>query len=332
MRKFGLILISLLLIVTFAFAEGAPEKQEAKEPTKLMIWSAAAGEEAQALKAKFNELYPNIEVNIIRSGSGELVTRLFAEQPKPEGDIIMGIAKESLDQVYDLLSPYKTINHDSIGENVRDTADVPKYYGYSMPLQALMVNTDLLKEEDYPKTWKDLINPKYEGEIILANPALSGSAYAQIYMMDKLYGEEFLQKLAKIATFATSSSVGPESVARGEYAITATGEGNIAKYIATGAHVIYVYPEEGTGARFDASGIIANGPNPEAAKLFMDFLTSQDAYEIILTTRNRRVVVPTLPGPEYLPALNDIKLFTYDATEAKEMREELTEKFTEMMM
>jgi iron(III) transport system substrate-binding protein len=92
-----------------------------------------------------------------------------------------------------------------------------------------------------------------------------------------------------------------------------------------------VYPEEGTGARFDATAIIANGPNPEAAKLFMDFMTSNDAYEIVRSTRNRRVVSKELPGPANLPALNEIKLFPYDDLEAKEIKEQLIDDFSNMM-
>lgn len=331
MKKLLSILMVLALISPL-FANGTQEATADAEPTELIIWSAAAEEEAQALVAKFGEIHPEIKVSVIRAGSGELLTRLNAEQPKPQGDIILAIAKESFDTAYDLFQPYKSANHDNIANTVRDNKEEPCYYGYSMPLQALMVNTDKLSESEYPKSWKDLADPKYKDNVVFANPALSGSAYAQVYMMYKLYGMDFLAKIAKNATFTTSSHIGPESVARGEYAITATGENNIAKYMEKGDHVTFIYPEEGTGARFDASGIIKNGPNPKAAEMFMDFMTSDDAYEIILTTRNRRVVVPTLPGPDLLPALNDIKLFEYDAVEAAEMRSDLTEEFGELIM
>lgn len=333
MKKVLTILLLMAMILPMVFASGAKEMaNEDKEPTELILWSAAAEEEAQALVKKFEEMNPKIKVSVIRSGSGELLTRLNAEQPRPQGDIILGIGQESFDTAYDLFRPYRTVNHDSIAPTVRDDKDIPRYYGFSMPLQALMVNTDKLAEKDYPRSWKDLGDPKFKGEIVLANPALSGSAYAQIYMMYKLYGDDFLQQLAKNVIFTTSSTIGPESVARGEYAITATGENNIAKYIGKKDSVTFVYPEEGTGARFDGSGIIANGPNAKAAELFMDFLTSEDAYKIILNTRNRRVVIPTLPGPKYLPALGDINLFPYDAVEASEMRADLTDRFSEMIM
>jgi iron(III) transport system substrate-binding protein len=198
-----------------------------------------------------------------------------------------------------------------------------------MPLQTFIVNTNLLTSNNYPQTWKDLADPKYKKEIILANPALSGSAYAQIYMIWKLYGDSVLKAVAENAVFVASSTAVPESVARGEYAIGVTGEGNVAEYILKGSPVTYVYPKDGTGARFDATGIIKNGPNLKAAQLFMDFMTTKEAYTILLNTRSRRVVVPDLPGPGPLPALGDITLIDYDAEDAANLRDELTSRFSD---
>ncbi|MDC7245119.1 MAG: extracellular solute-binding protein [Sphaerochaetaceae bacterium] len=328
MKKILLVVFAVLLLSAPLFAQGEMESED-KEPTALTVWSAAAEDEAKALIAAFNAHHPDIKVDVIRAGSGELITRLNAEQPRPQGDILLGIAKETYDAHYDLFTPYKVANHDTIPEAVRDKAATPRYYGYSMPLQAMIVNTTLLTEDQYPKKWSDLVDPKYKGEVILANPALSGSAYSQVYMIYKLYGEEMLKKLAKNAVFVASSTAVPESVARGEYAIGVTGEANIAKYISEGYPVIYIYPEEGTGARFDASAIIANGPNLKAAQLFMDFLTTREAYEIILNTRQRRVVVDYLPGPGPLPGLDEIKLFDYDAAEAGAMRDDLSSRFSD---
>ncbi len=326
-RKLLGIGLVLCLAAGLVFAAGARE-----EPARqLLIWSAAAEDEAEALIEAFRAHYPDITVNMIRAGSGELLTRLQAEQPRPQGDILLGIAKEAYDANYDLFTGHKVVNHDEIPADVRDTADPPRYYGYSMPLQAIMVNTQLLSEADIPRSWADLADPKYRGEIILANPATSGSAYAQLYMMYNLYGFDFLPGVVANTVYTASSTAVPESVARGEYAIGVTGEANIAMYIEQGAPVTYVYPEEGTGARFDASGIIKGGPNLETAKLFMDFVTTLEAYEIIYTTRSRRVVHPALPGPGPLPGLSDIKLFEYDAAEAAAMREELTNRFLDLI-
>jgi len=110
-----------------------------------------------------------------------------------------------------------------------------------------------------------------------------------------------------------------------------TGEYNIAQHIDAGSPVIAIYPEDGTGARFDASGIIANGPNPDNAKLFMDFLTSKEAYEVVFHTSSRRTVHPEVPAPGALPPLPEIKLIEYDDVEAARIREELTMKISDLI-
>lgn len=298
---------------------------------RLVVWSATTAELTEALIAGFNKHYPNIRVEMITAGSGQLITRLNAEQPRPSGDVLIGIAKETFDGNYDLFEPYRTANHDEVPSNLRDKAEVPRYYGFSMPLQAIIVNTQVLAEADYPTSWHDLADPKYKGRLVLANPALSGSAYSQIYQMYELYGFEFLRQLAPNAVFTASSNFVPEAVARGEFAVGVTGESNIADLIASGAPVKAIYPREGTGARFDASGIIKNGPNPENARLFMDFMTSKEAYEIIYQVDARRTVHPQVPAPGALPPLTEIPLVDYDAEKAAAIREALTMAFVDLI-
>ena len=139
--------IALLLIALMAFslfAQGAAEEAKA-EKQSLVIYSAASEGEADKLTAEFNKLYPNIEVTIIRAGSGDLVTRVKTEWPKPEGDVILLMGTENLDQIYDMLMPYKCASDASIAPEYKDgKSETPKYYATSMPLQAIMYNTDLL--------------------------------------------------------------------------------------------------------------------------------------------------------------------------------------------
>jgi len=324
MRKIFLLLMILCLIFSFNSLVFAQEGN-------LSIWVAASPEEGQSLIQAFKQHYPNISVDMIRAGSGELLTRLNAEQPNPSGDILLGIAKEAIEGNYELFDAYKSKNHNDIPDGLKDDAEVPKYYGYSMPLQAFMINTELLESEDYPRTWKALADPKYKGEIVMANPALSGSAYSQVFQMNELYGFDFLKELVPNVIFVTSSSLVPEGVARGEYAIGITGEYNIADHIDQGSPVTAVYPEEGTGARFDATAIIKNCQNLENAKLFMDFMTTKEAYEIILESRSRRTVHPEVPAPGALPPLNEVPLMDYDDLKAAEIREDLTMKVSDLI-
>ncbi len=331
MKKLIALMFVCLLTVSFVFANGTKE-QSASKSGELVIYSAASEAEAQAITDAFNKVHPEIKVTIISAGTGDIVTRVKTEWPKPDGDVILLMGSENLDQVYDMLEPYQSANHNSIDKENRDQKSAtPKYYGTSMPLQAIMYNSNILSPADAPKSWKDLADPKYKGEIVLANPASSGSAYAQLYQMYTLYGMDYVADVAKNATYVASSTAGPDQVARGEKAITVTGEANIANKIAAGDPVVYVLPEEGTGRRIEGSAILANAKNMDSAKKFIDFMTSKEAYQIIRDECNRRAVSTEVPGPKGLPSLSEMKFYVYDAEDAAAQKKALVAEFNKLL-
>jgi iron(III) transport system substrate-binding protein len=98
-----------------------------------------------------------------------------------------------------------------------------------------------------------------------------------------------------------------------------------------GMPVVAVYPSEGTGLRFDASGIIKGGPNPANAKLFMDFLTTKEAMGLISQAPHfRRMTRPDVAPPPGLQPSSDIKFFAYDDAAATAKRDEYLKKFGEI--
>lgn len=324
MKKVILTVLAVLLATTCVFASGA---QENAEQLELVIYSAGSEAECQAVVDRFNEYYPNVKCTILQGSSGDLVTRVSTEWPSPMGDVIFLMASENLSQIYDYLDSYKTVNDARLGAEYKDANY--KYYAASMPLQAIMYNTDILKPEEAPKSWADLANPKYKGMIELCSPASSGSAYAQLYQMYCLSGKnlDLAKRVAANGTvFCTSSTKGPTDVARGEYAITVTGEANIQKSIAAGDPVAYVHPAEGTGFRIEGCGILANCKNEKAAQYFMDFMTSEEGFEV-LAEQGRRPVSSEIT-PEYLPALKDLKFYEYNDQEAKNLKKTLNNEFS----
>ena len=165
----------------------------------------------------------------------------------------------------------------------------------------------------------------------MANPALSGSAYAQLFQMVGLYGWDHINAVRKVTTFVPKSGLVYTFVGRGEFAIGITGEGNVFTEKARGNPVEAVYPSEGTGLRFDASGIIKGGPNPRNARLWMDWLTTKEAMTIISKAPHfRRMTRPDVPPPPGLQPTSDIKFFEYDANKASASRNDYLQKFGEI--
>jgi iron(III) transport system substrate-binding protein len=292
----------------------------------LVIYNAGSPEIGEDLVRAFKGKHPDIKVEIIRAGSGELLTRIKAEASRPQGDIVMAIAKENLEIIRDLLQSYKVREEAAFSDNVKDTKE-NKYYGFSFNIQAFIINTKVVPLAKAPKCWKDLGAKKWSGKVVLANPALSGSAYAQLFQMVHLYGWDHINAVRKVP----KSSLVHTFVGRGEFGIGVTGEGNVFKQKSKGNPVAPVYPCEGTGLRFDASGIIKNGPNLGNAKLFMDFLTTKEAMKICSQAPYfRRMARPDVPPPPGLKPSSEIKFFPYDAMKASESRNAYLQKFGEI--
>jgi iron(III) transport system substrate-binding protein len=296
----------------------------------VVIYNAGSVEMGEDLVKAFKARYPDIKVDVIRAGSGELITRIQAEARRPQGDIIMAIAKENLEIIADLLESHKVKEDAAFPAGVKDAKDY-KYYGFSYNIQAFIVNTELVKPADMPTSWKDLGAPKWSGKLLLANPALSGSAYAQLFQMVGLYGWDHINAVRKVATFVPSSSLAYTLVSRGEFAVGVTGEGNVFTEKSKGNPVEAVYPTEGTGLRFDASGIIKGGPNTANARIWMDFLTTKEAMGIISQAPHfRRMTRPDVAPPPGLKPSAEIKFMTYDDVAAGANRDAYLKKFGEI--
>ena len=267
-------------------------------------------------------------MEVINAGVGELFTRIAAEKEHPRGDVLLGASVEAYDSALDLFAHYTSKEDPNFDRDV--VAEGKQYYGFSMPLQAFIVNTKLLPGQSGPKSWADLGKPEFKGKIIMANPALSGSAYAQLAQMLQLYDWNLVEKVVQNTTFVTSSKLVYQNVAKGEVAVGITGDYNIIKMRDDGYKVDCVYPSEGTGLRFDATGIIKGGPNLKNAKIFVDFANSREAHEIMVNLRNRRSVRKDVTAPKGQIPTADVPTFPYDPKKASADRNANLVKFDEV--
>jgi iron(III) transport system substrate-binding protein len=297
---------------------------------RVVIYNADTAEFGEAFAKAFNNQHPDIKVEIISAGVGQLFTRVKAEAARPQGDIMLAASKESFIQMADLFQPYVSKLDADFPVQMRDKER--RFYGFSMPLQVLIINATLIPAAEAPRAWKDLGDPRWKGKLIMANPALSGSAYAQLAQMLQLHGWPLVQQVVKNATITSSSKLAYQGVGTGEFAIGLTGEENVFKLKSEGRPVEAVHPAEGTGLRFDALGIIKGGPNPENAKLFLDFLNSKEAHGIAAGKPFfRRSVRKDVAPPPGLKPTGEIKFFDYDVDKAARDKAANLKKFDEVM-
>lgn len=161
-------------------ADGAA-KADADYTGKLVVYSPHDADPLNAGVAQFREKYPNIEVEVIAAGTGELCQRLVAEAANPQGDVLWGGGADTLAAYTDYFEAYVCANDDVIGDAYKDADD--KWIGESPLPMVFIYNKTLIDEKDVPTTWEGLCDPALKGKIAYCAPSKSGSAYTQLCTM-----------------------------------------------------------------------------------------------------------------------------------------------------
>src|SRR5437764_1668752 len=232
-----------------------------------------------------------IEVEQVEAGSGVVFRRIQSERERPLGDIVWGVSRTLLRANKALLAPYASKNTDAVPAQFRDADDA--WIGSNVHLLVILQNTKLIPENEGPKSWADLMDPKWKGKVAFTDPANSGSAYSNLTMLAELWGpgeagwEKVSQLLANTRVLNRSSLVF-QGVGNGEFPLGMSLEYARYQWSSNGAPGKVIYPGDGTVAQMEGVAIIKGGPNSEGAKQFVDYVTRKDVREAILRFAFRR--------------------------------------------
>lgn len=285
----------------------------------------------------FMQKYPDIKVDIVAAGTGELCNRIKAESASPIADVLWGGGADSLAAFKDYFQPYVCANDAAIDEAYKDPDDM--WIGESPLPMVIFYNKDLLTKDglDAPQKWADLTDEKWKGKIAYCLPSKSGSAYTQLCTMllaegGKEEGWNFIQKLYANLDGKILDSSGKcyKMVADGEYYVGLTIEKSALLY-KDDSHVGFVYPEDGTSAVPDGVALVKNCPNEKNAKLFIDFVTSTECQTVQSQKWGRRPVRNDMEVPDGMAKLSELKLVNYDFDWAANNKESIIEKFNNIM-
>ena len=298
----------------------------------VVVYSPHDADPLAAGVAMFQAAYPDIKVEVIAGGTGELAQRIVAESENPQGDVLWGGGADTLAGYVDYFEPYVCANDDVIGEAYKDADDM--WIGESPLPMVFIYNKNLIKEEDVPKTWDDLCNEALKGKIAFASPAKSGSAYTQLCTMlfskDTIdEGWELVFNFIKNLDGKVQDSSGNchKLVASGEYAVGVTIEKSAVLYN-DNPDIAYVYPEKNSAVP-DGVALIKNCPNPDNAKLFIDFVTGLECQTAQNADWARRPVRSDLT-PVGLVGLDTLDLGNYDFAYAAKNKAEIVEKWNDL--
>ena len=319
-----------------AAPEAAPEAPAEKTPEdytgSLVVYSPHDADPLNAGVALFQAAYPNINVEVIAAGTGELCQRVVAESENPQGDVLWGGGADTLAAYVDYFAPYVCANDDVIGDAYKDADDL--WIGESPLPMVIIYNKTLIDEADVPTTWEGLCDEKLKGQIAYASPAKSGSAYTQLCTM--LFSQPSLDEgWAMVEKFIAnldgkiqdSSGNCHKLVAAGEYAIGVTIEKSAVLYN-DNPDIGYIYPSANSAVP-DGVALIKGCPNEENAKLFIDFVTGMDCQVDQNVNWKRRPVRSDL-APEGLCELSTLDLGNYDFAYAANNKEAIVEKWNDL--
>ncbi len=328
--------LAVLLLPALVFAGGQGEAQA----KTVVIYTALEEDETADYLALARQEMPDLDIKWVRYSTGEVMAKLIAEKDNPQADVVYGTAVTELARVKDLFVPYKAKGFDKIGKDFKDPGGY--WTAIDMYVAAFCVNKDRLAKKNLtmPASWADLIKPEFRGEVIMPNPASSGTGYLQvtsILLMNgikqgKEDGWDFLKELHKnIVEYTNSGSAPAKLASSGEVTVGVSFGYRVAKQMADGFPVAMVFPAEGSGYELEANSLVKGARHPEAAKRFLDWAISENAMKAysrykIMVTRAGISSESELP----LPKPEDVKLAPMDFVWSAENKTALVEKWTSL--
>lgn len=285
---------------------------------------------------RFSEL-TGAKVEFLSMSSGEVITRTKAEG-KPMADLWFGGGLDAFMAAKEdgLLDSYKSEMTDKVPERFRDEEGY--YTSKGLTVVGFIVNDQILEEKglEAPKTWKDLAKEEYKGEIIMSNPAISGTNYAALKGLLDLYGEEegwaLFEKINENIDFYSKRGKDPqEKTAQGEFAIGIIPVDKKAFDAARDNGLSVVYPEDGVSWVPEGVAVFKDSENADVAKAFEDFMLTKEAQKMIAEIDGKDTNQLIVEGAEGFDLdLPKDKLVDEDLSTFGTKRDEILYKFKEI--
>jgi iron(III) transport system substrate-binding protein len=309
--------------------------EAAKKEGTVILYSSMDLPVGEKLGKAFEAHYPGIAVQIERSGSERLFQRVAQETASNihAADVI-----NSSDASHFI--PWK--KNGWLAPFVSE--DIAKYFPaeYRDPdgmfatsriwLSSIAYNTNLVKPEDAPKSFADLLDPKWAGKMVKGHPAYSGTIMTATFETLRELGWDYYEKLSKQRVMQVQSSTDPpKKLSLGERAVMADGnEYGIVLLKEAGQPVEPVYPAEGTPTISGPTGIFASAPHPNAARLFQAWLHTRETQQFFVDFTAQYSVHAQVQSKPGRRKISDIKLMKEDAAGVDQMTEEIKTRYAKL--
>jgi iron(III) transport system substrate-binding protein len=270
-------------------------------------------ETSEAVGRAFNERYPGVRCNVVRSTSQVAFQRLSqdARAGVAQCDVFSSTNSGHFTQLKrdGRLMQFRPENASGLLPAIQNADPDNFFHTTFLGLFLMTHNTRLVSEAEAPAGWQDALDPKWKDKLAVGHPGFSGAIGVWAVQMRKMYGWDYFRRLERNNPQIGRSSQDPVTTLNaGERSVgLCVPVGTTALAISRGNPLRLIYPKEGVLAAISPSAIIANAPHPNAAKLFMEFQAGKPLSETVRLTFNEPLR-PDVPPPEGGRPLSEITL------------------------
>jgi len=314
-------------------ARVTPELIEAARKEGRAVWYTAVDlPVAERIARAFETKYPGIAVRVERSGAERIFQRIGQEYGSRIHAVDVVNSSDGAHFIVwkreGLLAPY-------LPEDVADHYPASQkdpdglFASWRLWLCVIGYNTKLVRFEDAPTSYADLLDPKWAGKMVKAHPGYSGTIMTATFQIARDIGWEFFERLARQRVMQVQSSADPpKKIAAGERAVMADGnEYNLVQLKERGEAVEAVYPTEGTPQIIGPSGIMKNAPNPNAARLLQSFMFSVGCQQLMVDFGGLRSFHALVRDKAGRKPLGEIKLMRDDAAAVEQQADDIKARY-----
>lgn len=288
---------------------------------ELLVYTALEDDEIPRYLALFEKSHPDIEVKIVRDSTGIVTAKLLAEKDNPRADVVWGTAATSLmlcDQA-GMVEPYSPKGLERVVPKMKDTNKIPHWVGIKAWMTGFCVNTIECKAMKLPtpQSFEDLLNPVYKGQLVMPNPASSGTGFLTVSAILQMKGEKegwaYLDKLHEnMARYTHSGSKPCKLAGAGELPIGLSFAYRGFMQKQKGEPVLTVFPKEGSGWDVEANCLIKKASIKPEAKVFLDWAISEPVMKEYAKVYPVTAYPTGAPIPEGFPKDPEAQLIDND--------------------
>jgi len=343
--RFSLAVASVVITLFIAGAVSAqaptptkvtPELVEAARKERKIVWYTSVELElAERVAKAFEAKYPGIPVQVERSGAERNFQRLSQEYAS---NIHGADFVNSSDAAHFIvwkrqgwLAPF--VPEDVAQYYPPEHKDPDGTYAtWRMTLSIMGYNTKLVKPDQAPKSFAELLDPKWAGKMVKAHPAYSGTIMTATFQIVRELGWGYFEKLAKQKVMQVQSSTDPpKKLALGERAVMADGNDyNLLQLKDAGQPVEPIYPTEGTPTITGPTGVFKSAPNPNAARLFQNWLHTLEGQQLLVDFTGQHSVHALVKDKPGHKKLSEIKLMKDDPAGVEKMADDIKARYQQL--